>query len=306
MEKGFLPKENGFSFIEVFISLSLLTAMVLVLLKQEWRVTQRVHRVVLRDLHFVQEENRHEVQLATLFSKQAGMSLTEVLIAVFIASFICFALVENYLSIKQHYSSLQNQFSQQLDRQLLTAMLRKSLREAGFSPCMGIDYLKIFDPRHPEAPPRGFEWSKSYLKLQGMSPVFSSVAAIIDSNHLQLTDELQIPAQQWLLLADCYHAELVSVVVQQGALLQLKEPLHYTYQAPLYLGRWREESYYIQGQDANHRRLFYAKEHAEELSSEVKDFSIELKTQAKAQFLHLVLTLTTGQLLRLESFLRHA
>ena len=73
---------------------------------------------------------------------------TEILISLFLATFILTVLTQFYLSNKRHYIDTQKQLENHLDLQWVRELLSDSIRRAGFTPCVGIRQLRVIDSRN--------------------------------------------------------------------------------------------------------------------------------------------------------------
>ena len=205
---------------------------------------------------------------------QEGSGLTEVMISLFLATLIMTALMNHYICVKRHYLHLQTTMDDAMELQLASDVLRDSIRQAGFTPCMRIDHLISLDHRNGRENILAIE-SDSELHINRMNPYFDSVLNIVNSTQILATHENTIRAASAILIADCYHAEmqLVSEVnqMQREQLITLNSPLIFTYQSPVYIGEWLQERYFIGPQGG----LFYEKNHAEELTSVITSMSVK-------------------------------
>lgn len=220
--------------------------------------------------------------------KQKGVGLVELMISGLLASLLIAVLAQQYLSSKRQYSHLQTLLEQDLELQMINDLLRNSVRRAGFTPCAGLSSLKSFDQRNGRTGLAAIDSKVSKgnsLQLNRMSEYFTQ-AKLIGQNQLLLHSDLQFEAQQALLIADCYHAEVQRVLsvkkTNKGTILTLFHNRVFEYVEPIYLGEWIEEDFSIQKNQQGGSALFYHQKKNEELSSQIKSMSVELKNyQAK-------------------------
>ena len=223
-----------------------------------------------------------------------GLSLIELLISLLLASLIMTLLLKQYLSSKHQYLDAQARLMAAYDWQLAADLLRNSARQAGFSPCLGIDWLKTRDGRTGAdkisviATNHG---AHSALFIARMSEKFSSVLQVLDARHLLVEPAGAWKVNQVVLLADCVHAEIetVSYVRRVGKQfeLTLNKPLHFSYSHPIYVGEWLEERFFVQKNGRGKLALFYQSHHSEELSDKIKAFSSRLIRGHQARLLQI-------------------
>jgi hypothetical protein len=242
--------------------------------------------------------------------KQKGVGLVELMISGLLASLLIAVLVQQYLSVKQQYSHLQGLLEQDLELQMINDLLRNSVRRAGFTPCAGLSSLKSFDLRNGRTglAAIGRKASKANsLELNRMSEYFT-LAKFIGQNQLWLASDLQFEAQQVLLIADCYHAEVQQVLsakkTSKGTILTLSHNRVFDYVDPIYLGEWIEESFFIQKDQQGVSALFYHQKQNEELSKHIKSMSVELKNYQAKTFVKLIWGLEKAKTVTLETEVR--
>jgi len=242
---------------------------------------------------------------------QRGVGLPELLIALFISSVMMVVLMHQYLNMKRQYLYLQTTLNNDIDLQLVTELIRDSVRKAGFTPCLGINHLTTVDRRRNSKPLMaievGFE-KNATLRIGRMSETFDTVLKKTDDNHLLITSREPLRAKESILIADCYHAEVQRTLqvkyTAEGQVIDLTKPLAFTYHEPIYVGKWLEETYSIQSIHQRQGSLFYRLHHNEELTSAVHDFSAFLKQHNGGRLLTLVFVLDKGQTLALDTMLR--
>ena len=244
-------------------------------------------------------------------TKQKGIGLSELLIALFLASFIMMALMRHYLNTKQHYRHVQTAAEQSIELQLVTELIRDSSRRAGFTPCLGIDHLKTIDQRHDhkklvalEVGPDG----ATSLQVNRMSEQFNTVKKIVDATHLIMAASQMLHPDQSLMIADCYHAEVQTISqIKYAATEQtvtLTKPLAFAYHAPIYSGAWLEETYFIRQQRGHEATLFYHLQHTEELTTVIHSLSAHIETYQGRKLVQIHLGLDNAHQLDLETMVR--
>ena len=305
-----MRNNQGFSLTEVLVSLLLVTSTSLALLKQQWQVSQLFNQLNTRINARSQLENEAErlqvnYNLVTIMgrqrgklNKQQGIGLPEVLISLVLASIITLVLMNHYLGVKQQYHYFQTEIEHRIDLQLVSDLMRNSIRQAGFTPCGGISHLITLDQRNERqnlvaialAPD-----ARSWFRTSRMSEHFNTVLNIIDSTHLSTTYHKALEPDQSVLIADCFHAEVQKVTEEKriptGQIITLATPLSFAYVAPIYIGEWVEETYSIRQSEEVNGSLFYQLQHAEALTSAVHSMSVQLNPTTLNSVLHIILRL---------------
>lgn len=203
-----------------------------------------------------------------------GMGLPELMIALFLSSLIIIALLQHFITIKQHYHLLETQLEITSQTQWVIELLRNSIRQAGFTPCLRIDRLIAIDHRQNLRRLQGID-IKDGLHSTYMSPYFDEVIESISPTQLLTTATRAIRLEYPVLIADCYHAEVVTVKSVQSFANQqkitLKTPLLFTYEQPTFIGILIEERFWMQN-----NRLLYRYHHTDELTNVFQTMSIHM------------------------------
>ena len=292
-----MKKNQGFSLTEVVVSLCLMMSMSYALLKQQWQIRQLFtqtsgHAAVLQVLENTSERMR-----------QHGFGLTEVLIALLLASMTTTALMHQYLATKQQYLAIQKALDQQVELQLVSELIRDSVRRAGFTPCSSVAYLKsdASNPLHDVV-------ISNDLTFYRMNEQFETVLEILNSTSLLTTTLYNMREVKTVLIADCKHAEVQRVVgIQKGWTTQtilLEKPLIFSYEAPIYIGEWIKERFYIHPNEQDKPSLFYDASHAEELTPYVNSLKANVVEYKDRLLLDVVLGFEEGKPLLLQTMLR--
>jgi len=292
-----MKKNQGFSLTEVVVSLFLMMSMSYALLKQQWQIRQL----------FTQSSGQAAVlqvlENASERIRQRGFGLTEVLMALLLASMTTTALMRQYLATKQQYLVIQKALDQQVELQLVSQLIRDSVRRAGFTPCSSVAYLKS-DASHPL---HDVEISNDLIFYR-MNEQFETVLEILNSTSLLTTTFYDMRAVKTVLIADCNHAEVHRVVgIQNGWTTQtilLEKPLIFSYEAPIYIGEWIRERFYIHANDQGKPSLFYDASHAEELSPYVTSLKANFVESKSQILLEVRLGFEEGKSLLLQTMLR--
>jgi hypothetical protein len=214
--------------------------------------------------------------------KQQGISLIELMISLFLACLLLPILIQHYANCKQQYLYSEYQLEQAMDVQLVTELVRDSIRRAGFTPCLRIDYLTTIDRRDDLSQLSALKIDKAPshgLRIQRMGENFMPVIQVIGTNQLLIAGA-NFNRHQPILLADCFHAEVQEIInIEQqdtNRLLTLKYPLAFTYHLPFYIGEWIDERFFIQVNQQGVPALFYQTLRAEELTCLINRLLVQI------------------------------
>jgi hypothetical protein len=218
-------------------------------------------------------------------TKQGGISLIELVISLFAATLLMTLIMQHYLQAKRQYLRMQTLLEQTLELQLVSDLIRDSVRRGGFTPCRGISSLQSMDRRNGKtglvAVESGSGKDKT-LEINRMNEHFATVIKHLSSNQLLVKTDINYEKQQPILIADCYRAEVQEVLQAQktpaGTILTLKNALRFSYIAPVYLGEWIEEQFFMHKNKQGLPSLFYKQNHVDELSSFVNSLTVDLRS----------------------------
>jgi Tfp pilus assembly protein PilW len=211
-----------------------------------------------------------------------GGGLIELFIALALASFMLVTLLRHYLECKKYYLTLQTAIEDDLELQMVTSLIRNSIRRAGFTPCLNIESLKT------NYPIRAIEIENvplPSLHINRMSEQFNTILHVIDAVSLMSSKDERLHREQTVLIADCYHAEVNHIAqvssTSLGQWITLSKPLLFQYDASSYIGPWLEETYVFK------KTLFYHAQHAEELTKALQG----MENQREGSIVHTTLRL---------------
>lgn len=236
-------------------------------------------------------------------NNQQGTGLVEIMIGLLLSSLIMTALMNHYLVTKRQYAHLQMALDEAMALQLASDVMRDSIRQAGFTPCLNIDQLTTLDHRDNHENLMALDVS-SGLQINRMSPYFDVVNDIVNSTQLLVTPDKTILTTRPLLIADCYHAEVhrVSAINQtsRGQFITLQNPLTFTYQPPVYVGEWLQERFFVQSPGG----LYYHRHHTDELTTLVKTMFVTIQKKIINTLVQVKLGLDDGRTLTLDTKVR--
>ena len=183
-----------------------------------------------------------------------------------------------------------------LDVQWLSDLLRSRVRVAGFTPCLRVDHLTTVDTRiHPDSL-AWVEWQEQPTPRCTFRRMGDAIAPVVQqiNAHELLIKGRAVPLARPIMIADCMHAEVHTqadiIPTPAGVHIVLEQPLHFTYQPPVYYAEWVRESFFIRA-----RKLYYQHHRVDQLSAQITDFSVELVKQGPYTWVNWLLQRDNGQ-----------
>lgn len=166
--------------------------------------------------------------------KQAGLSLTEVLISLFLTSVIITTLFQLYLGSKRQYVEIEKILTTRFDLQWVSDLLSDSIRRAGFTPCLGIDRLQVIDRRNHQNKIQALQIGNQpnqFIQVNRMNEHFTKIVKIQGATRILVQNPVSFHKKRPVLIADCEHAEVQELLeIEQQAensLITLNKPLFF-------------------------------------------------------------------------------
>lgn len=220
-----------------------------------------------------------------------GFSLLEHLMSLLLMSILSITLVLHYYQVKFHQQRMQQSLTQQADVEWVINLMRHEIRVAGFTPCMNLNEMQVYDHVHQQFI-NSMTAQPDQLVIKRMATKFAESRAFISKTQLITTAEPSLHGRQNIMIADCYHAEINQLMtvqsLNQHQLLTLTTPLIFDYVPPIYVGEWLVHSFSIQLKNGQ-RRLFYQHHRQDELTSAVQSIIPSLQRVADKLILHIEL-----------------
>lgn len=230
-----------------------------------------------------------------------GYSLVEFLIALSLSSLIIMVLMQQYAVVKRYYFSSNKEVQLYQELIWIRSLLQRSIHNAGFTPCANIDTLISMD--HQQQKPLQSFIAETDLSLSHMDESYLS-ATLLSNEYLQVKSTETFKEKDWLVFADCFHAERQQIRAisfdASGSILQLAHPLTFPYQKQLYVGKWIQERYFVRENKLGKRILYYHYNKNEALSENVRELQISLQND----LVSVLLRLDNGEKLLLENKIR--
>ena len=217
------------------------------------------------------------------------------------------ALIQTYLNSKRQNTHTQQILEQNFELQLVSELIRDSVRSAGFMPCIGINHLITRDrrgkPGHPVAVDLHPGKHQSFM-ISRMGEDFATVLKQLAPARLLVDGGRVFDSRHPVVIADCLHAEIHLVAsshkTREGWIVTLTKPLDFNYALPFYFGEWLEERFSVEKNNQGKPALFYDTRHREELT----DLIDGLASQQESTLLRITLRLAAGGEIVLETQVR--
>lgn len=213
--------------------------------------------------------------------KMKGFSLMELIIALFITSLLLSLVSEELWFNKFQFKKIMNLLEERLDLSLAEHLMKRSIRNAGYTACLGIETLNSYDSRTGKENLKAVEIQTGRLIIQHMDSNFIEVERIENQNKILIKNKkFVLKPERPLILVDCYQAEIHQIgqiqKASEGLMIILKKPLRFNFDKPFYLAHWLEENYFIQKNKFHEKALFYKLDKAEELSKNIKNVKAKM------------------------------
>lgn len=215
--------------------------------------------------------------------KIIGFGMVELMLSLFLASIILAGFMTQVQSARMQVSAVSSDTLQSLELQYVVELMRASIREAGFTPCVALSKLKIHDSRlgHVQNSALFIKPSENSLSIQRMSPSFDIVLSIQPPKTIVATPSHRFSTKRAIIIADCRHAEIheLDSFVRSGDMqrLILKKPLTYHYKSPMYVGEWVSEHFSVLSNDGLY--VDYGRARPEQVSKLIKSMHVRLHSE---------------------------
>lgn len=230
--------------------------------------------------------------------KQAGMSLSEVLISLFLATVIITILIQFYLESKHQYLEIEKVLEAGFDVQWVDDLLSDSIRRAGFTPCLGLDQLNVIDHRDYQNNIQSLNFENQpsqFIQVSRMKENFAKLIKVESPTALLIQHLGSLNEKRPLLIADCNHAEIHELIgIDQQVnetRITLKKPLIHFYETSAYVGEFLEERWFVKKNVKKQNTLYYQWVQTEEVTSLVHSLSMEKQFIQNKQFVEVTLGL---------------
>lgn len=226
------------------------------------------------------------------YAVNKGFGMPELLISLFLSSFIIISLVNHYLSIKKNYKKIEQRLEDKTNMQLLMDMMQDSIRRAGFTPCLSLSHLMTRNAKGQTIKPLTMT-STPYplMTIRRMDEPFTT-GHILDKSRIQTKNHLY-HSGQIILVADCHHAETATIKQIQstasGQEMRLFNPLIFSYQSTVYIGGWLEERYMIK-HNQKVASLYYGDNRQDKLSGVVNNMTMAIHLGQKRTLVEIILS----------------
>lgn len=231
--------------------------------------------------------------------KHAGISLSEVLLSLFLASLVATMLMQFYSSTKHQYIEAKKILSEHFDVRWVSDLMSDSIRRAGFTPCLGLDHLSVSDSRSPGVKIQAVKFEtepQRSLQINRMSEHFAQVQRFESTTQIVLDSPIVLNKKRPLLIADCEHAEVVRILNEEteqgGTRIILTKPMHSEFLGETYVGEFLEERWFIKKNRQKKNTLYYQLKQTDEITSLIHSLTVKIQNVAGRQFIEVIIGLS--------------
>lgn len=240
-----------------------------------------------------------------------GVSLTEVLISLFLASVIMSLLIQLYLGSKRQYLETEKILETRFDLQWVSDLLSDSIRRAGFTPCLGIDHLQVIDRRNHQNRIHALQTGNQpnqFIHVNRMNEHFAKIIKIQGATKIVTQEPVILHKKRPILIADCEHAEVQELfdMEQQSnnSLITLNKPLFFSYDRSAYIGEYLEEKWFIKRNANDVDTLHYQLVQTEEITPLIHFMHTRNRHIEEKQFLEIIMGLDESKTHELKVLVR--
>ena len=242
--------------------------------------------------------------------RQQAFGLVELLLGLLLGSFLLMLLTRQYLIAKQHSDKTFQAIQLAYDKQAISELLRRSIRQAGFTPCGALGQL-VMPSDDGTAPKQAIAVNvgdKQALQIMRMSDEVAIVTKVLSPHQLIVEADATFKLKEKVLLADCFHAEVNTITASRRLgtnwQIALKQALHFTYVPPIYIGEWLEERFFVDKNRSGVNALYYQHQHAEEFATFVQSMTATSVKTTTRQRVSLDFVLSQKEAWHLETTVR--
>jgi hypothetical protein len=212
--------------------------------------------------------------------KQAGLGLTELLVALALSMLLMLVLMQQMLLMMRESAYVHETLDEAVELQWVLDWMRMRVHHAGFTPCYRLDHLQAVDTRDVTESLRPIEVVEGEIPRLSIRKMNEEAVGLVDirgPDTFFIADGFLKPDRP-VLIADCKHAEVhvLRDIKKSGAgsVVRLKNPLVFDYPGPVYVGEFISESFFYRKQ-----RLFYQQHRVDAVTSWMRDVAFHLESQ---------------------------
>ena len=214
--------------------------------------------------------------MKTRLKLSQGLSLIELSISLLLIACVLVLLMQWYAYNRQRHTLLMDQLSYLYDVNMTNTMILHAVRQAGYTPCAALSSLSIHD-RELHAIEIVTQSGHSILRTMRMEKPIRMIQ-LPSMQMIHIKGRCPYHAAALLIIADCFHAELKTLLLQQsvanGCELVFNQALHWHYQAPAFIGIAMQESFDLH-KNGKQQFLYYdVNHHSESLLGSIIQFSV--------------------------------
>ena len=183
-----------------------------------------------------------------MFRSSSGFSLLELLLTVALSVGLVAACLQGYTSFYQHQQAVNAQLTMMQQGLLALSSIRQTVLNAGLQGCRRILALP------------SVTGTADHLHIHTVAPSYDTLLSDAFSDQLMVTNRQHFRSGQSIILNDCSHAVLATIVAvtKQGEQqqLQLAAPLPAPFLAGTEVSQWQHWQYYVNVTGQGNKALY--------------------------------------------------
>lgn len=224
------------------------------------------------------------------------------MLALFLSSCILIVLLHQMLVAKKQEMKTHSTLAKAYDLDIISEVMKSSIRQAGYTPCAVIDKLKHRDHTHSQKKLEAISLDSAQQDSLTVSYMVQPVVLIEEFSSLseiRLQGHPAFSQDDIVMIADCFHAEVVQLRAitsdKNDSWLMLRQALSFSYQKPAYVGVWQSRRFFMKKNTKGIPRLYFQQKHTESLSDWIEGMSIHQMIRDHARLIQIIFHLPDSE-----------
>ena len=204
------------------------------------------------------------------------MTLSELLIALFLSALLCALLLSQYASLCQNSSLQRRLFHKQFEQSLLAELIRDTIHQAGFLPCGSQSSFDIWDASQSQwIHQKALVLKPDSLTTRYLDAQYHSFKTNADGQFI-ISDRTGLDTKHMVLLTNCFYSELNRIrtfhSLAKNHAIKFAFPSRFVIDGDSYIGRWHNEQLLYK-----QSFLYFGDKKKERVTSDVRHWHIHQK-----------------------------
>lgn len=232
----------------------------------------------------------------------AGVGLIEWMLVLLLSSCVVMLLLHQMIVTKKQEMMTTDVLAKAYDLNMISELMKNSIRQAGYTPCAVIEKLDHRDHVHADERLRAFTLNPEghdALTVNSMTQPIARVEALVSQSEIRIQGRHHFSPDDLVMIADCFHAEVVRLKTVKFAwgesFLTLNTALSFSYTNPFYVGIWESQHFFMKKNAEGLRRLYFQQKHAEVLSEWIDGMTVSQVMLKKARLIQIIFQLPDAE-----------